>query len=73
MQTSIEIIEEIKNDASRLQRKFLTLPGKSEGPRNPLMPISNQLHKLIDNAQSGLLNWRSWELEELKKAFSEES
>ncbi len=30
MQTSIQIIEEIKSDASGLQRKFLSLPGPGE-------------------------------------------
>lgn len=63
MQTSIEIIQEIKSDAAGLQRKFLTLPAPGED-------ISGHQQKLIDDAQKGLLGWRSWELAELEKAFS---
>ena len=66
MQTSIEIIEEIKSDASGIQRKLLTLPAPGED-------ISTKQQKLIDNAQGGLLKWRSWELEQLEKAFSKEN
>ncbi|MBA7476240.1 hypothetical protein ES707_11622 [subsurface metagenome] len=66
MQTSIEIIEEIKHDASGIQRKLLTLPATGE-------TISDHQQKLIDDARKVLLGWRSWELEELAKAFSEES
>jgi hypothetical protein len=64
MQTSIQIIEEIKREAAELQRKFLSLPGQGE-------EASVKQQKLIDDAQKGLLGWRSWELGELEKAFSE--
>lgn len=66
MQTSIEIIEEIKSDASGIQRKFLTLPGPGED-------IGKKQQRSIDVAQNGLLEWRSYELEQLEKAFSKVS
>jgi len=62
MQKSIEIIEEIKSDASGIQRKLLTLPGAGED-------ISEKQQKSIDDAQKSLLGWRSYELEQLEKAF----
>lgn len=62
MQTSIQIIEEIKSDAASLQRKLLTLPGMGNS-------INKEQQKLIDSAQKSLLGWRSWELGELYKAF----
>jgi len=71
MQTSIEIIEEIKHDASSIQRKLLTLP--APGAPGTSETISDHQQKLIDDAQKVLLGWRSWELKELAKAFSEES
>ena len=66
MQTSIEIIEEIKSDAAGLQRKLLTLPA-------PGGDISKEQQEAINKAQTGLSGWRAWELGELKKVFSEES
>ena len=66
MQTSIQIIEEIKDDAANLQRKFLTLPAPGE-------TINKEQRKAIDNAQKGLAGWRGWDLGELEKAFSEKS
>lgn len=62
MQTSIEIIEEVKSDAAALQRKLLTLPAPGED-------ISNKQQKAIDKAQNGLSGWRGWDLGELAKAF----
>ena len=62
MQTSIEIIEEVKSDASGIQRKLLTLPAPGE-------TISKKQQKSIDDAQKVLLGWRSYELEQLEKAF----
>jgi len=66
MQTSIQIIEEIKSDAANLQRKLLTLPPTGE-------TISTKQKAKIAQAQEGLLGWCSWELGELEKAFSEGS
>lgn len=63
MQTSIQIIEEIKVDAANLQRRFLSLPGEGE-------TLSEKQQDAIDQAQKGLLGWRSWELGELGKAFN---
>jgi len=63
MQSSIQIIEEIQSDASALQRKLLTLPGVGE-------TISEKQQDAIDQAQKGLLGWRSWELGELGKIFA---
>ena len=63
MQTSTEIIEEIKADAANIQRKLLTLPAVSE-------ECSRKQQDAIDQAQKGLLDWRSWELGQLEKAFS---
>jgi len=63
MQTSIQIIEEIKSDASDLQLKLLTLPAPGE-------TIGKKQDEAIDSAQRSLLGWRSRELGELKKAFS---
>lgn len=62
MQTSIQIIEEIRDDATSIQRKFLTLPAPGE-------TISTKQQKAIDDAQKGLLGWRGWDLGELYKAF----
>lgn len=73
MQTSIQIIKEIKSGASKLQRKLLTLPGKSEDPRNPLRPINKNQQAAFDSAQKGLSGWRGWELGELEKAFTVEN
>ena len=64
MQSSSQIIEEIQSDASGLQRKLLTLPAPGED-------ISKKQQDAIDQAQKGLLGWRSWDLGELEKAFSE--
>jgi len=66
MQTSIEIIEEIQSDASALQRKLLTLPGVGE-------TINQKQQDVINDTQKSLLGWRSWDLGELKKAFTEVS
>lgn len=66
MQTSIEIIEEIKSDASGLQRKLLTLPA-------PGKDTSKEQSEAIDSAQEGLSGWRGWELGELEKAFTVEN
>ncbi len=66
MQTSIQIIKEIKDDAANLQLKFLSLPGPGE-------TISEKQQEAIDKAQKGLQGWRGWELGELAKAFSGES
>ena len=61
MQTSIKIIEEIKTDASGIQRKLLTLPGPGED-------ISKEQREAIVDAQDGLLFWRL-HLGVLEKAF----
>lgn len=66
METSQQIIEEIKSDASGIQRKLLTLPVAGE-ECNP------EQQNAIDQAQKGLLGWRSWDLGELEKAFSGKS
>ena len=63
MQTSIEIIKEIKSDASGLQRKLLTLPAPGED-------TSKEQYKAIDSAREGLSGWRGWDLGELASAFS---
>lgn len=63
MQTSIEIIEEIQADASGLQKKLLTLPAPGED-------ISQKQRDVIDQAQKGLLGWRSWDLGKLWEAFT---
>ena len=65
MQTSIQIIEEIKSDAASLQRKLLTLPVPPE-------TINRKQQNMIALAQEGLSGWRSWELGELEKAFKRE-
>ena len=64
MQTTIQIIEEIKGDAANLQRKLLTLPAPGE------RDISKEQYKAIDKAQDGLSGWRGWDLGKLEKAFS---
>lgn len=66
MQTSIQIIEEIKSDAASLQRKLLTLPAPGED-------LSNKQRLIIAKAQDGLSGWRGWELGELEKAFKRKS
>lgn len=66
MESSSQIIEEIQKDASALQRKLLTLPGVGE-------TISQEQRDVIDQAQKGLLGWRSWDLGKLWEAFSEET
>jgi len=62
MQTSIQIIEEIKDDAASLQRKFLSLPAPGE-------TLSKEKQEAFDKAQNGLRNWRGWELGEMYKVF----
>lgn len=62
MQTSIKIIEEIKTDASGIQRKLLTLPGPGED-------ISKEQREAIVDAQDGLSFWRRTHLGVLEKAF----
>lgn len=64
MQTSKQIIEEIKSDAAGIQRKLLTLPGSGE-------TIGKEQREAIDKAQNGLSGWRGWVLGELEKAFKE--
>jgi len=71
MQTSIQIIEEIKSDAASLQRKLLTLSGASED-RNHFRSVSRKQQNAIIQAQDGLSGWRGWDLGQLEKAFSEE-
>jgi len=66
MQTSIEIIEEIKSDAARLQRKFLALPAPGEN-------VNKNQMRAIDKAQIGLSIWRSRRLETLEKIFTRTS
>ena len=63
MESSSQIIEEIQKDASALQMKLLTLPSAGEN-------ISQKQQAAIDQTQSGLLGWRSWELGQLEKAFA---
>jgi len=63
METSKQIIEEIKDDAVSLQRKLLTLPAPGE-------TISEKQEKAIEKAQNGLRNWRGWDLGELVNTFS---
>lgn len=64
MQTSIQIIEEIKVDAASLQRKFLTLPAPGE-------TINKKQQEMIDKVRNSLEGWRNWDLGELEKAFKE--
>lgn len=66
MQTSNQIIKEIKSDASGLQRKLLTLPAPGED-------TSKEQYKAIDSAREGLSGWRGWDLGELVNAFSGEN
>ena len=65
MKTSLEIIEEIKNDAKDLQVKLLMLPG--------LGGCNAEQSQMIDKVQNSLRGFRGWELGELEKAFSEGS
>lgn len=66
MQTSIEIIEEIKGDAADLQRKLLSIPvPRPDG-------FNKEQSTAIVDAQDGLSFWRRMHLEILGKAFSEE-
>ena len=63
MQTSIQIIEEIETEAASIQRKLLTLPGPGED-------VNEKQQDVINATQKSLMGWRSWDLGELKKAFS---
>lgn len=67
MQTSIQIIEEIKNDAAGIQKKLMTIPKTKPGGYS-----KEQSDALVD-AQDGLSFWRRTHLELLNKAFSEKS
>ena len=66
MQTSIQIIEEIKVDAAALKKKVLSLPATGE-------EVNVKQHKLIGALQRGLSGWIGWDLGELEKAFIEEN
>lgn len=65
METTRDVIEQIKQDAAGLQEKLSTIP--VPGPDE----ISKEQRAAIDQAQRGLRGWRGWELGELKNAFSE--
>ena len=67
MQTSIEIIEEIKSDAADLQRKLLSIPASEPDG------FDKKQSTAIVDAQDGLSFWRRTHLEILGKAFSEGS
>lgn len=62
MQSSNEIIEEIKSDATSLQRKLMTLPGPGED-------ISKEQQEAVVDVQDGLSFWRRMHLVILEKAF----
>ena len=63
MQTSIQIIEEIKSDAAELQKKLLSIPAsKPDG-------FSKEQSTALVDVQDGLSFWRRMHLGVLDKAF----
>lgn len=67
MQTSIQIIEEIKADAAGIQKKLMAIPNTEPGG------YSKKQFEAIVDAQDGLSFWRRTHLEILDKVFREGS